>query len=511
MSGNVVHQDCPYAANPYHECNDRCLERRISIDVSNKGKKPFIFGKLLWRKESESPPISPGSRSSFSSYFAKKRVESDDEFPSFSSSNDTFNANLFGPRSPPHGNKAGSGKNHLIATSSLADYCKKESFAFKVDHREREAAYYNGAADSVMSPRNRPKTPEHPPRTERYSPTSDSRPRTPQHSTISPSSSPRIPEHRYNTYKNSIAPETRHRKPEHASVAIGPKPKAPDTRSRDEERRARSPGYRERSSRQQSKTPEPQGKYLEPLRLETPENKARTQDSKTTTEEYRDRTPDHRARNPRPGSRVPTTQQTSFINEDETQTIMSDTYVSVGSYIVKASVSATLQQIFDKHGDIASGSKLESLSTRSYFLETLAEVVLELQSTPLKKLKVTQVLEMLVVVEDIESVKIRAGWLREILNEILDASRHYDQHKTMVMEKKMSQQDAMLRRQERETILKDLRVKEKEAKKLREGLMETAGRLGELEMKRARLAKRMAFLSSKVGKFEGRSALQKML
>lgn len=190
--------------------------------------------------------------------------------------------------------------------------------------------------------------------------------------------------------------------------------------------------------------------------------------------------------------------------------MMSETYVSVGIYKVRASVSDTLQQILDKHGDIASGSKLESLPTRSYFLETLASVVLQLQSTPLKQLKETRVLEMLAVVKDVESVKIRAGWLREALSEILEAARCYGRHNTTVVEKEMCERDELLGRQEMEKILKEVRWKENEVKSFRQGLTETAGRLGDLEMKRARLEKSLAFLSSKVDKFDGESVLEKL-
>lgn len=193
---------------------------------------------------------------------------------------------------------------------------------------------------------------------------------------------------------------------------------------------------------------------------------------------------------------------------EEMESMIPESYVYVGRYKVRASVSATLQKILDKHGDIASGSKLQSLPTKSYSLESLAEVVLELQSTPLKELKETRVLEMLSVVTDAESVKIRAGWLREILNEILEAANHYDGHETTVVEKEAGERDMLFEREEMEKIQEEVRLKEKEAKDLRKGVMEMTGRLGELEMKRARLEKRLAFLSSKVEKFEGESLLE---
>ena len=74
----------------------------------------------------------------------------------------------------------------------------------------------------------------------------------------------------------------------------------------------------------------------------------------------------------------------------------------------------------------------------------------------------------------------------------------------------MCEREALLGRQEMEKILKEVRWKENEVKSFRQGLMETAGRLGDLEMKRARVEKRLAFLSSKVDKFDGESVLEKL-
>ncbi|WZZ40125.1 hypothetical protein YC2023_036384 [Brassica napus] len=59
-----------------------------------------------------------------------------------------------------------------------------------------------------------------------------------------------------------------------------------------------------------------------------------------------------------------------------------------------------------------------------------------------------------------------------------------------------------------ERILTEVRCKENEVKSFRQGLTEMAGRLGDLEMKRALLEKSMAFLSSKVDKFDGESVLE---
>ncbi|KAG7601894.1 putative phospholipase, SCC2/Nipped-B family [Arabidopsis thaliana] len=185
--------------------------------------------------------------------------------------------------------------------------------------------------------------------------------------------------------------------------------------------------------------------------------------------------------------------------------------VSVGEYKVKASLSSTLQSIFDKYGDITSNSKLQSLSTRTYHLETLAEVVIELQSTPLRRLSESRATEILAIVDDIETAKIRVGWLRSVLEEVLEATRYFDRCEMAVMEKKAGEHRLLLAKQEMELSLKKLAEKEKEMKEFREKLMKTTGRLGSLEMKRTCLDKRLVFLRSKVEKFQGQSVFQDIL
>uniref|UniRef100_A0A1J3CPX4 Uncharacterized protein n=1 Tax=Noccaea caerulescens TaxID=107243 RepID=A0A1J3CPX4_NOCCA len=196
---------------------------------------------------------------------------------------------------------------------------------------------------------------------------------------------------------------------------------------------------------------------------------------------------------------------------DETTSTLSESYVSVGDYKVRASVSATLELILEKHGDIASASKLHSLATRSYYLDMLASVVFELQNTPLKHLKETRAVEMLATVKDVESVKIKASWLKPVLEEIVEAVKHYDQHKMSISEKEVWEGDVLLASQEMEKQWKELRENENKLKEWRERTTEMAGKMGNLDMRRARLDKRLAFLSSKVDKFQGKSLLQGIL
>ncbi|EOA19602.1 hypothetical protein CARUB_v10002784mg, partial [Capsella rubella] len=75
----------------------------------------------------------------------------------------------------------------------------------------------------------------------------------------------------------------------------------------------------------------------------------------------------------------------------------SDSYdvVSVGEY---------------KYGDITSNSKLHSLSTRIYHLETLAEL-------------------------EVETAMIRVDWFRSVLDELLVAKRYFNKREMVALEK----------------------------------------------------------------------------
>ncbi|VVB14035.1 unnamed protein product [Arabis nemorensis] len=185
--------------------------------------------------------------------------------------------------------------------------------------------------------------------------------------------------------------------------------------------------------------------------------------------------------------------------------------VSVGEYKVKARLSSTLQSIFDKYGDITSDSKLKSLSTRTYHLEKLAEVVIELRSTSLHRLSETRASEILAIVKDIETAKIRAGWLRSVLEEVLEATRYFKRRETSATEKEACERGLSLAKHEMEMSLKKRAETEKETNEFRERLMKTTGKLGSLEMKRTCLDKRFVFLRSKVEKFQGQSVFKDIL
>ncbi|CAF1710264.1 unnamed protein product [Brassica napus] len=99
------------------------------------------------------------------------------------------------------------------------------------------------------------------------------------------------------------------------------------------------------------------------------------------------------------------------------------------------SLAETLQVIISKHGDIAASSKLQSNVTRSYYLESLAAVVMELRTSRLKDLTKTRVAEMAAVVKDMESVKIEVSWLKKAVAELGEAVEYAGEYEAAKAER----------------------------------------------------------------------------
>ncbi|CAE6150351.1 unnamed protein product [Arabidopsis arenosa] len=193
--------------------------------------------------------------------------------------------------------------------------------------------------------------------------------------------------------------------------------------------------------------------------------------------------------------------------KEENQSMISEAYVSVANYRVRQSVSETLQAIIDKHGDIAASSKLQAMATRSYYLESLAAVVMELKKTVLRDLTKTRVAEMAAVVKDMESVKINVSWLKTAVAELAEAVEYFGQYDTAKVEKEVCERDLTAKKGEMEEMTAELVKREKEIKECREKVTVVAGRLGQLEMKGSKLNKNLDLFQSKVHKFQGEAVL----
>ncbi|KAG5390301.1 hypothetical protein IGI04_031842 [Brassica rapa subsp. trilocularis] len=193
--------------------------------------------------------------------------------------------------------------------------------------------------------------------------------------------------------------------------------------------------------------------------------------------------------------------------KEESQSMISESYVSVANYRVKSSVAETLQAIISKHGDIAASSKLQSNVTRSYYLESLAAVVMELRTSGLKDLTKTRVAEMAAVVKDMESVKIEVTWLKKAVAELGEAVECAGEYEAAKAEREACERDMKARKGEMEEMREELGKREKEIRECRERVTAVAGKLGQLEMKGSRLSKNLEMFHSKVDKFQGEAVL----
>ncbi|KAJ4890908.1 hypothetical protein Rs2_30656 [Raphanus sativus] len=191
--------------------------------------------------------------------------------------------------------------------------------------------------------------------------------------------------------------------------------------------------------------------------------------------------------------------------EEETQPEAA--YVSVANYKVRHCVSATLKAIMDKHGDIAASSKLQSTSTRSFYLESLAAAVMELKSTALRDLSKTRVAEIAAVVKDMDSVRIDVSWLKTDVEELGEAVECFGGYEAAKMEKEECDKGMKEGKVEMEELRDELKRREKEMKECRERVTAVAGRLGQIEMKDSWVTKKLELFQSKVHKFEGEAVL----
>ncbi|XVF45551.1 hypothetical protein PTKIN_Ptkin02bG0215300 [Pterospermum kingtungense] len=197
--------------------------------------------------------------------------------------------------------------------------------------------------------------------------------------------------------------------------------------------------------------------------------------------------------------------------EEEVESVISDSCVSVGKYHVKASISSILQSIFDKYGDIAANCQLESASMRAYYLECLCAVVQELHSTSFKQLTKAKVKEMFSVLKDVESAGIDVSWLRALLNEISEGVELVSQLQTIEAKKAKNDRSLESVRKELESQMEELSQKEKQAADARERVAETKARLDDVEHECSQLDKTISSIGSIMEKFQGKSLADEIL
>ncbi|XP_037497327.1 AAA-ATPase At3g50940 isoform X3 [Jatropha curcas] len=89
------------------------------------------------------------------------------------------------------------------------------------------------------------------------------------------------------------------------------------------------------------------------------------------------------------------------------------------NYRVKGEFEPVLESILSKHGDIAANCSLHSLQCRSSLLEIVCDIIWKLQAAELKNLTEIHLKSMLNSIQDLESIKLEVGWLRQRLEEIM--------------------------------------------------------------------------------------------
>lgn len=187
--------------------------------------------------------------------------------------------------------------------------------------------------------------------------------------------------------------------------------------------------------------------------------------------------------------------------ELDLESVMSDTFVSVGKYRVRSGSSTILSAIIEKHGDIAQNCKLESDSMRSRYLECLCSLMQELRSTPVGQLTKVKVKEMLAVLKDLESVNIEVAWLRSVLEEFAQSQENTESEKERYDGLVKAQRDELEAREA------DLVRMEEEVAEAKLQIEETRARMVEMEKERSRMEK-MGF---KMEKFKGKSFIDELL
>ncbi|CAI0376887.1 unnamed protein product [Linum tenue] len=191
-------------------------------------------------------------------------------------------------------------------------------------------------------------------------------------------------------------------------------------------------------------------------------------------------------------------------DDDEVQSVISDSCVSVGKYHVRATIASILSAIFIKYGDIAGNCKLESVSMRAYYLECLCSVVQELQALSVRQLTRSKVKELLAVLKDVESAGIDVHWLRDILNGLTEVVELNSQHQAAEAAKVECDHAVYSTRKELEFMMEDLTLKEQAVAEARSKVEQMRARLTELEAESSKLSEAVSSTWSLVEKFHSK-------
>ncbi|GLT39237.1 hypothetical protein SLA2020_134420 [Shorea laevis] len=115
---------------------------------------------------------------------------------------------------------------------------------------------------------------------------------------------------------------------------------------------------------------------------------------------------------------------------------------SVAEYRVKEELAPILKAVFFKHGNIVTNSSLQSMQCRSSLLEVVCGIIQRLQqSVDFEHLTEVELESMFTSVQDLESLKVKVGWLRKGLDEVKEALPLAKQCSSLMEDKGKNLQD----------------------------------------------------------------------
>uniref|UniRef100_A0A2P2QRE6 Uncharacterized protein MANES_01G145200 n=1 Tax=Rhizophora mucronata TaxID=61149 RepID=A0A2P2QRE6_RHIMU len=109
-----------------------------------------------------------------------------------------------------------------------------------------------------------------------------------------------------------------------------------------------------------------------------------------------------------------------FANQNGVESAASSASLEITGYTIVDELAPILNAVFSKYGDIGTNCSLQSVQCRSSLLDVTCRTIQKLQSTELKNFAQGKVKSMLSSTQDLESVGMEVGWLRQQL-EIIQA------------------------------------------------------------------------------------------
>ncbi|KAK9276727.1 hypothetical protein L1049_006263 [Liquidambar formosana] len=181
------------------------------------------------------------------------------------------------------------------------------------------------------------------------------------------------------------------------------------------------------------------------------------------------------------------------------------TMEKVGSYVVDPSLSMTLQAIMNKHGDIAKDCNLQSNYMRTPILEGICRVVQDLQNIPFINLKEHHLQSFYSAINDAERVKLNVRWLRQRLDEIVEAVNAVAHFKNVKDAKAKNMQQQM------ESIKRTLELKKVDMMEHQSAIQALEGQLASETLEIENLENSITDIKSKYSPFHRKCLMDGLL